>query len=131
MDEDKAKQVKVIISVACIVIAIVVFFVFNKPGGSKIDINTKYLLCTNEECGASQKLTKEEFHDLLTQAGNPRGVMDFAFLCSECGEEAAYKANRCPKCQTIFLYDFETSNYRDKCPECGYSKAEERYKNSE
>jgi len=131
MDEDKARLVKIIFSIACVVIAVTLFFVLNKPlgGGAGGDRNTKYLLCTNEECGASQKLTKDEYYDLLVQAGSPRMVMNMAFICSTCGEETAYKADKCIKCQTIFLQDLETDDYSDRCPDCGHSKEEERIRN--
>ncbi|MBW8002351.1 MAG: hypothetical protein FVQ80_10070 [Planctomycetes bacterium] len=134
MDEDKAKLVKIIISVACVVIAVVLFFVFNgSSGGSgKVDINTKYILCDAEECGASQKFTKEEYYDFLRESGvDPRTAQYAALPCPECGEETAYKANKCPKCQTIFLYDPEAEDYKDRCPnpDCGYSWEEERIRN--
>ena len=49
------------------------------------------------------------------------------FVCTKCGEEAAYRAEKCPECDAIYITDWQAEDdvERDKCSECGYSKFED------
>ena len=129
MDEDKKKQVKIVGAIAGIVVALVVFFIYSNPFGgqrSQSAGDSVYLLCSNEDCGAAQELTKEEFANLASGV-NPRLINDTPFLCPKCGQETAYKAVKCPKCGEVYFWDYEAADgFRDRCPGCGFSAMEER-----
>ncbi|GEM_PF-2217301 len=63
---------------------------------------------------------------LITSWGSPQ--LNLAFKCPECGEQAVYKAIKCEKCGKVFLGRREPGKRYDACPDCGYSKVEERQK---
>lgn len=88
--------------------------------------------CTNPDCGKDYEITQDELKEMVRSiraempADTPRAMFrEIVFGCKFCGEQSAYVARRCPKCDHIFLPDFSRKDYADRCPECGTSRLEE------
>ncbi len=129
MDEDKKKVVMIVIVVACLALA-GAFAIKNFGGGggtSAAAQGPQVMLCVNPDCGHIFEMTTEERRQVIMERGRMmrRGGPP-VFTCPKCGEESAYQANRCTKCSTVFIADYTTDDFADRCPECGYSAIEER-----
>jgi len=133
MDEDKKKIVMVVIVVACLGLAGAI--VIKNFGGGSSSTSTaaqgpQVMLCVNPDCGHIFELTRDEMRLQMREKGRMmmgRGGPP-VFTCPQCGEESAYQAIRCPKCSTVFIADYGTDDFADRCPECGYSAIEEKRK---
>jgi hypothetical protein len=89
------------------------------------------MLCVNPDCGHVFEMTTEERRQIMRERGRQmrRGGPP-AFTCSQCSEESAYQANNCSKCSTVFIGDYSSGDFPDRCPDpaCGYSAIEEKRK---
>jgi len=98
-------------------------------GGGPTEV---YFMCFNPDCEATYSMSIDEYRELMAQMGpmmmGPMMGQTMAFECKECGQQTAYIATKCPKCGAIFMMDYESDDYADRCPECGYSKTEELLK---
>ena len=126
---DKKNVVMIVIVVVCLILA-GAFAIKNFGGGGGTSPTTtgpQSMLCVNPDCGHVFEMTTEERRQIMREQGRMmrRGGPP-AFTCPQCGEESAYQANKCPKCNTIFIRDFTSDDFADRCPECGYSAVEER-----
>jgi len=126
---DKKNVVMIVIVVACLALA-GAFAIKNFGGGddtSTVAQGPQVMLCVNPDCGHIFEMTMEERREQIRARGRMmrRGGPQ-AFTCPKCGEESAYQANRCPKCSTVFIPDYTSGDFADRCPECGYSAIEER-----
>jgi predicted RNA-binding Zn-ribbon protein involved in translation (DUF1610 family) len=131
MVEDKKKVVMVVIVVVCLGLAAVIAVInFGGGGGGGAAAAGPVLtLCVNPDCGHTFEMTSEERRQQMLAKGRAamrRGGGPPAFTCPQCGEESAYQANKCSKCNTVFIADYTSGDFSDKCPECGYSAIEER-----
>ena len=129
---DNKKIVMTIIVVVCLALAAGITarnFVGSSSGRTKSD-GTFSMLCVNPECGHIFELTREERQQQMREKGRARMMRGGprAFTCPECGEDSAYQAIRCPKCDTVFISDYQSGDFTDRCPECGYSAIEEKRK---
>lgn len=133
MIEDKKKVVMIVIIVACLGLAAVIamknFGGRGGGGGGAAATGPVSTLCVNSDCGHVFELTREDRREQMLAKG--RGAMRRrggppAFTCPQCGEESAYQANKCSKCSTVFIADYTSGDFADRCPECGYSPIEER-----
>jgi len=120
------------IIVVCLGVAGFVFLKGSGDGGSGIPEGATILtLCM--ECKNVQEMDKQEYYDQirerqveLAEAGNP---MAKAYLtCEQCGKPAVTEAMKCEKCEEVFRKGAVPGDYADKCPDCGYSPTEARYK---
>ena len=131
MDESKKNVVMIVIVVVCLALAgaiAVINFGGGGEGTSAAAQKPQLMLCVNPDCGNIFEMTMEERRQAMRERGRMRmrGGPP-AFTCPKCGEESAYAAIRCPKCSTVFIQDY-TSDFPDRCPECGYSAIEEKRK---
>ena len=134
MDEEKKKIVMIVVAVTCIVLAVVITFVTNEGGGRRAT-GPVHMLCVNPDCGVSFELSRDDYSEQLK--ANPPDMMmpgmpgrEMAgppvFTCSECGEESAYVANKCPECEAFFIRgQAGDQRFPDRCPECDYSAMED------
>jgi ssDNA-binding Zn-finger/Zn-ribbon topoisomerase 1 len=139
MDDTKKRQVMIAIIALCLVVAVVITLSFNNPfsSGSAGASGPMQMLCVNPDCGYAFEISRDEFRKQMMEKG-PMGPMMMgpmaappAFTCPKCGEESAYMAAKCPKCEHVFINDYSISDdYPDRCPECGYSAMEERHNKS-
>jgi len=124
------KKKKIAISVTCLILAGAVFLIFNNPfrsSGISTGKGTLQMLCVNEKCGAAFEITRKEhnqqLHEKVLQRG-PAGGQP-AFTCPECGQESTYIATKCKECGAVFVPDYGSDDYFDRCPKCGYSDIEQ------
>jgi len=132
MDEDKKQKVKVAVVAACLVIAVVIFFLSRgKSSSLGRTKGTMQMLCVNEECNAEYEMNAEQFRETRVPTGaggvGMAGLGPNRFVCLECGEESAFVATKCSQCGFVFIPDLDGSEeYPDICPECDHSAIEER-----
>ena len=138
MDEAKKKQLKILTAAVCVVAAIIVAMAANRDRTIDVGPKTVSVICTSPGCGAIYEIDREKSNELTeqnmmappmpTEANIDDGSMPEmgvpSFACSKCGENTAQLAVKCEKCDNVFLPDYKTGSY-DKCPGCGYSKAED------
>lgn len=135
MDDDKKKKLMIAIVVVCLVLAVGITVITNSGGSSRgYDKNKKMtLMCVNPDCEAVYEVTIEEYRKTMMESSGGGMMMmmemgPMAVECKECGEKSAYVAEVCEKCGEVFIPDYtDPEDYPDRCPECGYSKMEERY----
>jgi uncharacterized OB-fold protein len=130
---DRKKKKQIIFAVICLVAAFAITAVFYNPfGGGGSGLNKPVqMLCV--KCGADFEITGDEYEKRMTEKGaiGPKGPTGPppGLKCPKCGQEEAYTATKCRKCGKVFFPN--PSNYADfmdRCPECGYSAKEEKYK---
>ena len=129
MDEDKKKIVMIVVVVVCLALAgALAIKNFGGGGGtSTVAAGSQVMLCVNPDCGHVFEMTTEERRQIMRERGRMirRGGPP-AFTCPKCGEESAYAAMKCSKCSTVFIADYTSQDFPDRCPECGYSAIEEK-----
>ena len=124
MDEEKKKTIMLALVVVCLVLAAAIF-VFTRP--KKPNTGPVPMIC--EECDNEYSLGREEFKEQLMATGlvSPMRIDPIPLVCPACNEEAAYAAKTCPECKINFLENLDSEDgFRDRCPECGFSKVEAR-----
>ena len=132
MEEGKKKLVMIIFVVACLALAgIITHSTRSGSGGVKVKRGETmvWLKCRNPDCGTSFQMDEKGYFDYLKEHKAP-GVMALpGVICEQCGEESTYSALKCEKCDLVFEKGAVPNNFQDKCPECGFSKAEDLRKN--
>ncbi|OHB59062.1 MAG: hypothetical protein A2Y12_18485 [Planctomycetes bacterium GWF2_42_9] len=101
--------------------AIIAYFSFFR--GDPADSVSITLLCS--KCNATYSMTHGKYQDLITDNGQNSAPGDFTLPCKECGQKAAQVAVKCSKCSTVFFPMTVSATAPDKCPKCGFSKAEQ------
>jgi len=77
------------------------------------------------QANPSRRLTEEQKQELLLRdLGSKRTGL--GLTCPECGQETVFKAIQCEKCRKIFFPGAKKGAVYDKCPECGFSKIEQK-----
>jgi hypothetical protein len=133
MDEEKKKKILVAVIVVCLggAAAISIFSTMGGGGGGGAGNEPLVLLCY--ECRGDFEMDREDYQQAMADKG-PGAMMPMPGMgpmpvnCELCGEEAAYIAEKCKECGTVFIRD-PRLEYPDECPECGYSAIKERVEN--
>ena len=130
MDEDKKKKVMLGLVVLCLVLAIGITAVTNMggSGGGSRSNEPVQMLCMNEECGMDFELSPEEYRENMMQGGmmGPGPMAQSPIECSECGMQSAFRAVMCKECEAVFMQDYSSGDFPDRCPECDYSDIKAR-----
>ena len=129
MDEDKKKKVMIGIIAGCIVLAVIINVVPRLgKGPAKVPTGPVTMLCINNQCNADFELEREEMTEQMNQMGgrNPMMMQTPTFVCPECNQRSAYRAMVCEQCEAMFIPTPQSDDFRDRCPECDFSKTEER-----
>lgn len=131
MDEDKKRKVMIGLIVLCLVLAIGITAVTNLGGGggsSSRGNQPVQMLCMNEECGMDFELSTEEYREHMMQGGmmGPGPMAQSPVECPECGMQSAFRAVKCKDCEFVFMQDYSSGDFPDRCPECDYSDIEAR-----
>jgi hypothetical protein len=87
-----------------------------------------WLLCGG--CELSWEMGMREYYEYLAKHQNPLSMEQPGVLCGGCGEEGGYRAEKCGKCGLIFGRGSVAHDFADRCPECGFSGAEESRKDA-
>jgi hypothetical protein len=90
-----------------------------------------WMMC--RECGAKYKMKLKQWQAVAESyiEGRPDSRTPPSLVCQECGKKAAYMAIECEKCGLIFEAGWKGPDYYDRCPQCNFSKIEERMKERE
>ncbi|MHC5061137.1 MAG: hypothetical protein ACYTFK_08650 [Planctomycetota bacterium] len=134
MEEGQKKVVMIVVIVICLALAGALAFKNFGGGGSGTSATARSpqpMLCVNPDCGHIFDMTAEERREIMRARGRQmrRGGPP-VFTCPQCSEESAYQATKCAKCSTVFIHDYTSQDFADRCPDpsCGYSAIEERRK---
>ncbi|MFH1613823.1 MAG: hypothetical protein ABIG61_01890 [Planctomycetota bacterium] len=142
MTDEKKKAVQIALIIACFLLAagITAWNLGLFSGRTSYQTGPRIVVCTNPQCGAQYEVSTDELRKMLMEA-NPAGMMPPggpmagppAMFCKKCGEQTAYIAEKCEKCGTVFLPDYQASDYieMNRCPSCGYNRYEEMSKNQD
>lgn len=135
MDDDKKRIVKIVLAVGCLALAgVITFYQFGGGGGTgSMSDRLIYLKCLNKSCDHVEETNTKEFSKILEQNQGPLGMgMEMGpmrFDCLKCGKKSMVTAEKCPKCDTVFVQNpMATKDYPDRCPnpDCKYSDMEEQ-----
>ncbi len=128
MDDSKKKLIMVIIVVICVVGAGAIFMRGTKDTTDKVieHYSGREIWVKCKSCGATYTMDEGEY--IKWKRENQDGMYLPGMECKECGKEAAYKAFKCENCGHVDFYKDRSSDYPDRCPECGYSSKEEARK---
>ena len=134
MDEQAKKYLVIGLTVVCLSVAGTLFY-RSFFGGSSTGGNTGdrqiALMCAS--CGGFE-VSIDEFREIMSQQGPDLMMMmpgqAAAMECPKCGKKSCYQAQKCKKCQNIFVFgQARDKNYPDRCPKCGFSYIEDRRQN--
>jgi len=127
MDERKKKQITVAIVVVCLVLAAAITYLTRKSdqtiGSIKSD-ETVWVKCANDDCQEEYQMGKRDYFEFIQQNSSPMSPVLPPMICRQCDEESLYRAIECQMCKTVFFEDKESGDFKDRCPECDYSKIE-------
>lgn len=128
MDEKKKKQITVAIVVVCLVLAGTISFLTRKTDytiGSIKSGEVVWVKCANPDCEEEYQMKKRDYYEFMQQNANPMSPTLPPMICRQCDEESLYLAIECEMCKTVFFEDKSSGDFKDRCPECDYSKIEE------
>ncbi len=131
MDEEKKKKIMLGLIISCIVLAVGITAVTNMGGGGGGGSRSNepvQMLCMNEECGMDFELSTKEYREYMMQGGmmGPGPMSQTPLECPECGMQSAFRAVMCKECEAVFMQDYSSEDFPDRCPDCGYSEIEAR-----
>ena len=131
MAENTKKYLAILFAIVSLIIVVTIFYrTFSSGSGSGGGKDTVYLLC--KSCGPIG-ITQDEFREIMmTQPGGMMPPMmggPMLFNCPECGQKSCAVAQKCQKCDNIFITgQAQDPRYPDRCPKCGFSAIEDRQK---
>lgn len=117
------------IIVVCLAAAGVITFKTRGRRGPDLSVfedQTTWVLCRNENCGASWEMNLKKYHEFIQENADPRSLLPPPITCRECGEPSVYRAVKCAKCDAVFEMGTVNADFADRCPNesCGYSQIE-------
>ena len=131
MEDSAKKAVLVVVVVVCIAAAGIITYL-TRSGGGGLASGKMWVKCNNPKCGVDYQMSIREYDDFVRNS--PGGRRAFAMSggipmkCDKCQELSVFTAIKCEKCGKVFFPGAAEGQYEDKCPGCGYSKAEEMAK---
>jgi ribosomal protein L40E len=143
---NKKKLLMVLIIIICFALATAITYKKDadykkemaRPSGIEtIDPNDLiWVKCTNTECNAEYQTGKRAYFEYLQE--HPPSPEQFAALmrdpnknptpgliCNECEQETVYRAEKCEKCDLVFVRGAVRHDFADRCTTCKYSKTED------
>ncbi|MHC4152800.1 MAG: hypothetical protein ACYSSP_11995 [Planctomycetota bacterium] len=129
-----SKPVMVIVMIACIVLAVVVYIVMlpdEDEGYSQIAGVPMWVKCSNPDCNAEYETDKAIFRESVGELKkqNPMYPGDPPIVCEKCKQQSLLEAVKCPKteCGAVFYRgELGAGHFKDECPKCGYSETKEK-----
>jgi len=127
--DNRHLQLKIIGACVCITVAIALFFLFKPKPDESTTPEHLSLICTNDKCGSDITVSRNEYINLVKQSGYTGAFPNQILLtCSKCGQKSVRVCEKCIKCGKLFLLSYGNKDYPDRCPQCDYSKMEQRFK---
>ncbi|MHC4362276.1 MAG: hypothetical protein ACYSTZ_05570 [Planctomycetota bacterium] len=128
MNESQKKQILVGVIVGCLVLAGLITLISRPRRGGIPRRFAKELIwvrCRDPNCVAEYQITKKDYYVYIEKNTQPWVTEAPGLICRKCGAKSVYEAVKCEKCELVFeIYSSVTRSFRDRCPECGYSKIE-------
>jgi ribosomal protein L40E len=134
MEEGKKKIIKIVVVVACLVAAGIITYATRSGSSSSSGIDSIergemiWLKCRNPKCENEWQLDKKDYLVYLKEHTTPGMMTAPPVVCPKCSEESGYRAEKCEKCGLVFERGTVPHDFADRCPKCGYSKAESLHK---
>ena len=138
MKENKKKAIMIVVVVACLVLAgVIIYKTSSESSGGIKSIKHGQMIrvkCNNPACKAEYQMDRKDYLESLQeyqlrlgrQHPSPMGISILPLVCNRCEEESVYKALKCENCEMVFFPGLgERGDFKDRCPECGYSKMEQ------
>jgi hypothetical protein len=131
MTDETKKFFAIVAAVVCLGIAGTVTYKSFFGGSSPEATGDMALLCTT--CGGFeipmtqfQELMSKNAQDMMMPMMGP-GTM--VIQCPKCNKKTCYIAQKCPKCQNIFVFgQAKDPQFPDRCPKCKFSEIEDMQK---
>jgi predicted RNA-binding Zn-ribbon protein involved in translation (DUF1610 family) len=126
MNEKQKKMTMLIVALASLIIACLVFFITN--AGRSDDIKgfsgkTIWVKCNNTKCQSLYEMDMVEYFEKMKEKNMP--MMTPPLKCKDCGKDSLYRAVKCPNCGEVFFYGAKSNQLPDRCSKCGFSQIEE------
>jgi hypothetical protein len=132
MEDSTKKTVLGVVIVVCIVAAGIITYATRSRSGGGLEAVQRgtmiWLKCTNADCENTWQMDQKDYFEYLKEHRDPMQMAAPGVLCPKCSQDSGYAAEKCGKCETIFLRASVPHDFADRCPECGYSKTEEARK---
>jgi hypothetical protein len=140
------KAVMIVIIIVCLALAVAIAYkkeadykkeTSGPTGIETIDPNDMiWVKCANKECEAESMMGKKAYFKYLqdhpptpaqfiTMMTDPNQMSIPGLPCEQCDQEKIYRAEKCEKCDLIFIRGSVRHDFADRCTACDYSKTEE------
>lgn len=122
---NKKKRIQVAIIVVCLsaTIMVIAYHLTGGPIGDTWEKGDVWLLLCRK-CRESWQMRRRDYFKYLAKHEDPNLLLPPGVVCPDCGEDGGYRAEKCGKCELIFIRGTAQNDFADRCPECGYSKTE-------
>ncbi len=128
MEDSKKKPIMIGVIVGCLVLAgVITFATRSRSGGGLEDLERGvmyWVKCTNADCEHAWEMDRKDYFQYLKDHQDPMSMSAPGIVCPECGEESGYRAEKCAKCELIFMRGSVPHDFADRCPECSHSETE-------
>lgn len=128
MEESRKKPIMVGVIVVCFVLAGVIWYKSSVGGGpdlKQFKDKTTWVQCGNEPCGHAWEMNLKEYFEFVEKNADPRSILPPPLTCPKCKEPSGYRAEKCAKCEHVFVRGSVPDDFADKCPKCGHSQIKE------
>jgi len=132
MEESKKKPIMIGVIIACLALTAIIIFGRRSGDGSGIDSisdeEMTWIKCNNPNCKAEYQMGLKAYHKYMAEHTNPAALTTQPLICKECGEQSAYRAEKCenPDCGIVFIQGSAgPGDFLDRCPKCKQSATEE------
>ena len=142
MNANQKKAVMIVIIVVCLALAVSIAYKYEKETSGPTGIETIdpkdliWVKCANEQCQAEYQMGMKAYFQYL-QDHPPTSEQFVAMMkdpspksfpslpCKECEQQTIYRAEKCEKCELVFIRGSVRHDFADRCAACGYSKTED------
>jgi len=132
MEDSKKKPIMIGVVVVCLILAAVITFATRSGNSGGIDTLKRgtmfWVKCSNPDCEYTWQMDRKDYFQYLRDHQDPMSMAAPAIVCPECGEESAYRAEKCGQCGLVFERGSVPHDFADRCPECGFSNVEDMRK---
>jgi len=128
MEENVKKRIFVGVIAGCLVVAGLVTWLTRPPKRGIPGRFAKELIwvkCRDPNCQAEYQVTKKNYYEYIEKNTQLWALEAPGLVCKKCGRKTVYEAVKCEKCGLVFKVYSVPRDFRDRCPQCGYSKMQD------